>query len=811
MDRLQAEFRDPPCEFGMMPFWFWNDDLEEGELLRQIREFHAKGCGGFIPHARIGISRRIGYLTPAYFRLLRVAVEEAARLGMKVVLYDEGSYPSGSAQGRVVAENPAYAARCLIPVEMRVSGPAAGYWRPNPGRGLDDRLLAVVAVRETDAGGGDPESLSLLTLLPHELVRYVLPAGHWRLIAVWSVPSGGTIRGVFADEDDGDAGAPAAADILNPDAVACFIRHTHELFLRHVGDHFGRTIPAMFTDEPCPLGRHPRRGPEPRAFTPGLLEELQARWAGDVLRWLPALWMDLGERGGAFRRAYRDTVHDRLNRVFYGALAAWCASHGLALTGHPERSDEMGALSHFHWPGQDMVWRYVVPAGVSALEGAHSTAAKAAHSAAVLGGRRFNTAEILGAYGWQLTLDEVKWLFDWHAVRGSNLFFPHAFFYSIRDRRAFESEPDLGLHNAWWPYWGVLGAYVRRLCWLFRDGEEVLDAAIVVDPDALPWRAAAALHETQTSFVYVDPATLATAEPADGGLRLGAGRAVVRAILGDPPAVIDAGSQAPLEALAAAGGAVIRDWTPATLPAQLQALPRRALRWRGPSALRVRPYRRAGMDLFLAVNEGEHAIAGTLSLPVQGRVACWDPLDGTVQAWPARVEGDGMCVDLHLERRQGLVLAVTPGPVDAVAALPPPPGAVVQVLAGPWDVATPEGVPVPLSVPGDWSRLAGWELFTGTLCYQITFTATAETAQAARFLDLGPVGDIAEVTWNGRSLGVRAWAPHVFALAGAVRVGVNVLQVRVTNSMANGFDGRQRPSGLMGQVVLRQAGMTESP
>ena len=35
--------------------------------------------------------------------------------------------------------------------------------------------------------------------------------------------------------------------------------------------------------------------------------------------------------------------------------------------------------------------------------------------------------------------------------------------------------------------------------------------------------------------------------------------------------------------------------------------------------------------------------------------------------------------------------------------------------------------------------------------------------------------------------------------------GVNRLEVRVTNSMANTFDGRQLPSGLLGPVVLRAA------
>ena len=29
-DRFLNEFLDPPREFSVMPFWFWNDDLQDG-------------------------------------------------------------------------------------------------------------------------------------------------------------------------------------------------------------------------------------------------------------------------------------------------------------------------------------------------------------------------------------------------------------------------------------------------------------------------------------------------------------------------------------------------------------------------------------------------------------------------------------------------------------------------------------------------------------------------------------------------------------------------------------------------------------
>jgi hypothetical protein len=857
---LRSTFADPPREFGMMPQWFWNDDVEEEELLRQLREFHAKGCGGVMPHPRVGLSRRVGYLTPEFFRLVRVVVAEAARLGMKVVLYDEGSYPSGSAQGQVVAENPAWANRVITPFSHRVAGPASGYWRSNRSRYLCDRLVAGIAGRETASGQLEPDSLQVLPSPDGELLRYDLSAGTWVLTAVWNVLSGATIRGAFEEEDDEHALAPPAADILNPEAVASFIRHTHERYRQAIGDYFGTTVTAIFIDEPGLCGRGARRGgAQARPYTDGFLADLQACWDQDVRRWLPALWLDCGLRTAAFREAYGQALLERQRRVFYGPISEWCARYGIALTGHPPRSDESSAQRLFQWPGQDMVWWYVAPANAEALggkrntaiEGEHSTAPKGAHSMALLEGRRFTTVEVLGAYGWHLALDAVKWLLDWHAVRGINLFFPHACFYSVRGRRAFESEPDLGLHNPWWPHWGLIADYVRRLCWLFTDAEELCEAAILCDPDHLPWQAAKALYEAQMPFLYVGAETLRAATLRDGLLHLGQAGVAVSTVVLDPPAPVDpglsqhrqsqpsdleaavrvpqardppyatpvvgtkGGRDSPavdpmiehlLAAFAAAGGRVVSNWTPETLPVLLRQPSAEIPRWQGPADLRLRFCRRQGVLFCLAVNEGEEEIAGVLTVPA-GRVEVWDPLTG--QAWtPATGKAGAMCqVPLRLERRQGLVVAIGPGHGDAAASEAGPgaaPGEAVAELIPGWQAFTVDGDPALVPAPGDWAQTPGFDLFTGTLVYRAEFALTADQVRGTRWLDLGQVGDIAEVTANGQRLGVRAWAPYCFPVGQTLGAGPNRIEVRVTNSAANARYGRQLPSGLLGPVRLRR-------
>jgi hypothetical protein len=52
-----TQFLQPPREFSVLPFWFWNDELTEAELLRQIADFEDHGVYGFVIHPRVGLPR----------------------------------------------------------------------------------------------------------------------------------------------------------------------------------------------------------------------------------------------------------------------------------------------------------------------------------------------------------------------------------------------------------------------------------------------------------------------------------------------------------------------------------------------------------------------------------------------------------------------------------------------------------------------------------------------------------------------------------------------------------------------------------
>ena len=51
-----------PRQWFTIPFWFWNDDLKEEEIKRQIHDFKEKGVDGLL-FIQDRNSRRIEYLS----------------------------------------------------------------------------------------------------------------------------------------------------------------------------------------------------------------------------------------------------------------------------------------------------------------------------------------------------------------------------------------------------------------------------------------------------------------------------------------------------------------------------------------------------------------------------------------------------------------------------------------------------------------------------------------------------------------------------------------------------------------------------
>jgi hypothetical protein len=130
--------------------------------------------------------------------------------------------------------------------------------------------------------------------------------------------------------------------------------------------------------------------------------------------------------------------------------------------------------------------------------------AKCASSAMLHLGLRRNANELYGAYGHNLSYDEMEWLADWCFVRGQNFLIPHAFFYSIRGPRFDERPPDVGPNATWWKKYKEYADACRRLSWLNTDSKQICDLAILSEATFLPDKSARICYQHQHDFNYLE-------------------------------------------------------------------------------------------------------------------------------------------------------------------------------------------------------------------------------------------------------------------------------------------------------------------
>jgi len=766
--------------------------MEKG-IKQQLAEFRDKGIYGFTIQARMGLPKTIAYMGKRWLELFKYAVDEAARHDMTVHLYDEGMYPSGSAHGEVVEGHPEFLARGL---EMRKIEPS-----DELELGEQEKCIAIMPEGENRAIPVLNPPSPLFQRGNDEL-SFQREKPYYAFVIT---PSGGTIRGVHEGEEDRQPDAPKASDLLNPLAMKRFIELTHERYYQTLKEHFGNTIQAMFTDEPSIMGRGSKGGL--KHWTDGLEEDFHKEKGYNIIPLLPALWNDMGDITAQVRRDHSDVVAKRFNESFYQQISDWCADHNIALTGHPAESDDIGPLRYFQLPGQDMVWRYVEPEKPTALEGRHSTAGKCSSSAARHQKARRNGNEVYGAYGWKLNMDEMKWLADWFMVRGVNLFWPHAFYYSVRGSRAHERPPDLGMNNLWWEHYRIFADYTRRLCWLLTDSEQVCEIAILGSHNHLPWEPAKLLYQNQYDFNYLEDRLFGEAYIENGKLNIGESSYSV--IIRMPDHHLSECQEEILKRFINSGGQVMAFSVAERLLNQLTGINSDVMIEPANDDLRYVHVKKDGYDFYYLVNEGGNAIDTKLTINTVGSAEWWDPLTGKSSACPILDKTNKtMTVPLHLEKRESIILSIEPNKLPIVETNWQPPQILERIdISSDWRLYDPESGGTLSDKLTDWTDISGYEKFSGILSYERVFEATSYMLEDAQWiLDLGEVHDFAEVYCNGVNCGVKLWGSFRFALN--LKPGKNVLRVNVTNSLANKFEKESVRSGIYGPVLMEKQDKT---
>jgi len=464
---LIGRITSPGVEFRGTPFWAWNSKLEPEVLRKQIRVMKRMGMGGFFMHSRVGLNTQ--YLGKEWFECIRACIDEAEKLGMKAWLYDEDRWPSGAAGGLVTNE-----------VKYRIRELQMGDLLPD---GAVELATFAVALKGTEM-----QSMRRLDSKDAPVAD-----GETKVIFSWQT----------ADPMSWYNGQ-TYLDTMNPEAVAKFIRVTHERYFAEIGDKFGKSVPGIFTDEPHYLPAlfsdntktlRFNRGRQAQPYkasslpwTDRIPELFRQKYGYDLIEHLPELFFETaGEELSRTRLNFFDLVTELFVTSFSKQISEWCGKHGLVLTGHVLCEDSL-TVQRLRVGAAMRFYEYMQMPGIDQLteHRAIYDTAKQCASVAHQFGRERRMSETYGVTGWDFPLFGHKALGDWQYALGINHRVHHLAWYSMAAEAKRDYPASIFYQAPWYKEYHVIEDYFALLGAALSEGEEVRDL-LVIHPIESTW------------------------------------------------------------------------------------------------------------------------------------------------------------------------------------------------------------------------------------------------------------------------------------------------------------------------------------
>lgn len=471
LQALYDQFAEPSAEWRGKPFWSWNGELEEKELLRQVDVLKEMGFGGHFMHSRSGLITE--YLGEEWFRLINAVADKSEKEGMEAWLYDEDRWPSGSAGGKATVEDK-YRMRSL-----RLSEFSPHRFQPSP----SFFSLYIAAVDENGKDLLFYEKTTEDAVLQQIEKNLALYGSKLRVLAF----------DITVDPDNSNYNGSGYLNTLDEDSVRHFIDLTHEEYKKHCVGRLGTSVKGIFTDEP-----HRGHGFDDlreedgirtcqTAWTFDFFEEFRKRYGYDLTEKLPELFYRYkGQIFSKIKVDWFDLACNLFNERFAKPINEWCKENGMAFTGHVLHEDELinqtvtnGSLMRFYEnmdvPGVDTLgcdnYRYQI--------------VKQLASTARQTGKKRLLSELYGCTGWDFDFTGHKNIGNWQAFFGINLRCPHLSWYTM-EGAAKRDYPASILHQApWYKDYYAIETYFARFG-LLCSADAICDT-LVLNPIESVW------------------------------------------------------------------------------------------------------------------------------------------------------------------------------------------------------------------------------------------------------------------------------------------------------------------------------------
>ncbi|MBQ3177984.1 MAG: hypothetical protein IJB52_09205 [Clostridia bacterium] len=423
MNNLLQKIYDKAPSYGSIPFWSWNDKLEEGELRRQIRRMKELGMNGFFMHARGGLETE--YLSDDWFHCVNVCVDEAKKLGMEAWSYDENGWPSGFAGGKLLDDKKNFALGMLT--EVVAAFPE------------DEDTIAAYTKNEDG-------SYNWVTAPVDGCSEYLR---------------------IYRQYDN------SYVDVLDGEITKEFLRLTHDEYKKACGEDFGGAMPGFFTDEP----QYFRWGHTYSNTLPKIFKET---YGYEIFPGLPAIFEKDVPGGDKFRYDYYKLIHELFINNWVKLVYEWCQANGVKLTGHAVEESSLGGqmmciggvMPFYEYediPGIDYLGRSI----------ADDIAPKQLGSVCAQLGRKKALSEMFACCGWDVSPTELKRIADMQYAGGVNLMCQHLYPYSERGQRKRDYPLHYSEHNPWQDQMIPFDWYYNRLGAALSEGEEYAPILVI--------------------------------------------------------------------------------------------------------------------------------------------------------------------------------------------------------------------------------------------------------------------------------------------------------------------------------------------
>ncbi len=460
----KALFVNPTSEYRAAPFWAWNCKLEKEQILRQIEQMKEMGMGGYHIHARNGLATE--YMGDEFMKLVSACNEKGKQEDMLTWLYDEDRYPSGSAGGKVT-KNRDYSARYILFTPYAY------------GEAHKDKDLTIMWSNPRQENGVYLASYDVFLDDNGCLTSY-------RKLVDGEKPKGQAWHAYLETAPESPwYNTQTYLDLMNREGVDKFIEETHEKYYKLLGNDFGKSVPAIFTDEPQMMGSGMLEFSNDLKdvtvpCTPDFGETFQKDFGYDYLDKLPELfWEKKDGYSSQFRYQYHLHTSDRFDNAFFKTIGEWCEKHNIIFTGH--LMSEQSLLGQYLRLGEAMrLYKHFQLPGIDMLADAHEfTTAKQAQSVVRQNGKAGMLCELDGVTNWDFDFRGHKLHGDWQAALGVTVRVPHLTWVSMEGEAKRDYPASIGYQSPWYKEYNLVEDHFARIAAVMSRGKADVKVAVI--------------------------------------------------------------------------------------------------------------------------------------------------------------------------------------------------------------------------------------------------------------------------------------------------------------------------------------------